>query len=279
MFCNKCGKEIPDQAKFCNYCGAEMRSAQPQPAVQPQTAEPQATIPPQAAPKQKGTAGRRILTLIVAVIVFFAAKYIAENVITGKQNTNTNTNTNTSGIVEKDQRAMTESCVHGALYQDGYLYYGTTRLHMPGYFLLPGENGEQDLLVSSDETCMFAVNKQIELMGVSFDASTEAEMLQSYQQAYGDATMILYEKVYVQGYPVIRYIVRCTVDGIDEYIGEVIVFPGETTKETIRLTMYKLADSGYGEVEQVLDSLDIRPEYAPEADDTNVIGYTCITAR
>lgn len=36
MFCHKCGKEIPDGARFCNFCGAEMpapapRHARPEP--------------------------------------------------------------------------------------------------------------------------------------------------------------------------------------------------------------------------------------------------------
>lgn len=29
MFCNKCGKELPDGSKFCNYCGAQMPDAAP----------------------------------------------------------------------------------------------------------------------------------------------------------------------------------------------------------------------------------------------------------
>ena len=28
MFCEKCGKEIPDSTKFCPYCGAPVSKAQ-----------------------------------------------------------------------------------------------------------------------------------------------------------------------------------------------------------------------------------------------------------
>ena len=28
MFCEKCGKEIPDSTKFCPYCGAAVSKAQ-----------------------------------------------------------------------------------------------------------------------------------------------------------------------------------------------------------------------------------------------------------
>lgn len=31
MFCQKCGKENPDEAKFCNFCGASVASLVPSP--------------------------------------------------------------------------------------------------------------------------------------------------------------------------------------------------------------------------------------------------------
>ena len=43
MFCQNCGNQLPDGAKFCTRCGAPVASAQP-PAPQP------APVPPQPAP-------------------------------------------------------------------------------------------------------------------------------------------------------------------------------------------------------------------------------------
>ncbi|ABS55030.1 hypothetical protein Mboo_0512 [Methanoregula boonei 6A8] len=37
MFCQKCGKENPDNAAFCNSCGADLRSAPVAPIPQPET--------------------------------------------------------------------------------------------------------------------------------------------------------------------------------------------------------------------------------------------------
>ena len=37
MFCNKCGKELPDGSRFCNYCGAQM----PEPAPRHASPEPE----------------------------------------------------------------------------------------------------------------------------------------------------------------------------------------------------------------------------------------------
>lgn len=39
MFCQKCGKEIADQAKFCNHCGSAVNHTQPQQPAQPQVAQ------------------------------------------------------------------------------------------------------------------------------------------------------------------------------------------------------------------------------------------------
>lgn len=35
MFCNNCGKELPDGAMFCNNCGQRLKPAAPQPAPEP----------------------------------------------------------------------------------------------------------------------------------------------------------------------------------------------------------------------------------------------------
>lgn len=34
MFCNKCGKEVPEGGKFCNHCGAQLNQQPQQPPVQ-----------------------------------------------------------------------------------------------------------------------------------------------------------------------------------------------------------------------------------------------------
>ncbi|MCR4597013.1 MAG: zinc ribbon domain-containing protein [Lachnospiraceae bacterium] len=43
MFCFKCGKQIPDDAKFCKYCGNDMSKAKFKPA--PKAAEPEIAVP------------------------------------------------------------------------------------------------------------------------------------------------------------------------------------------------------------------------------------------
>ena len=75
MFCNKCGKEIPNHAQFCNYCGAPVNNFQSQPAAPsaPQTVE----IP---VPKKKK--GNLAVKIIIGIVVFIAVVFVAK-LITG----------------------------------------------------------------------------------------------------------------------------------------------------------------------------------------------------
>ena len=200
MFCSKCGKEISDQAKFCNFCGAQMNNTQPVQPIQSQQT---------AASKKKGKAGKTILTIIIAATVFFGVRQITYNTMTGGGKTDSST-TNSTGVIEVagvSQPSLTDACFYGALYQNGELTYGMTKLSMPGYTLIPGEGDERDYLMSADGNCLFTANKQLEIMNASFDATTEEGMMASFSN-YSDATMIEFEKLYINDYPVIRYIVR-----------------------------------------------------------------------
>lgn len=89
------------------------------------------------------------------------------------------------------------------------------------------EGDEGDWLMSDDGGCLLAAYKQLEIIDISYDASTEENLLNSYRQSYSDASMIDFQKYYVNGFPVIRYIVAYTADGLYQYQGELIVFPSD----------------------------------------------------
>ncbi|RGZ00099.1 YARHG domain-containing protein [Clostridium sp. AM58-1XD] len=65
MFCKECGKQIPDQVKFCPYCGAET-----QPAA-PKNKQP---LPPSNSPKCQR---KKPVFLIIGLAVFFLIAVIA----------------------------------------------------------------------------------------------------------------------------------------------------------------------------------------------------------
>ena len=298
MFCQNCGREISDQAKFCNYCGAPVNAARQQTASKANEVTPEK-------PKKKGKAGSTIVTIIVALVVYFGVRAITENVLTNKNKPASNPQQSqgiievtgdvsvenkpasnpqqSQGIIEVtgDVSAAMSSCMYGGLYQNGTLQYGMTKLTAPGYSLLPGEGDERDWLISENSTCLLAAYKQNEIMGVSYNASTEATLLESFRNIYGSAEMIDYRKTEVNGFPVIRYIVAYTVSDVYWYEGGLIVFPSETTKETIRLCM--LADIASGgsdsDINRVLDSLQVSTSFKLTYEDTQTMGLNRITVK
>lgn len=275
MFCQNCGKEISDQAKFCNYCGAPVNAARQQTVSKAHEAAP-------VKPKKKGKAGSTIVTILVALVVYFGVRAITENVLTNK-NKPSSTPRQSQGIIEVtgDTSVAMSSCIYGGLYQDGILQYGMTKLTAPGYPLLPGEGDERDWLISGDSTCLLAAYKQNEIMGVSYNASTEASLLESFRNTYGSAEMIDYRKTEVNGFPVIRYIVAYTDSDVYLYEGGLIVFPSETTKETIRLSMFADIASGGSDsdINRVLDSLQVSSSFKLTYDDTQTMGLNRITVK
>ena len=298
MFCQNCGREISDQAKFCNYCGAPVNAARQQTASKAHEVTPEK-------PKKKGKAGSTIVTILIALVVYFGVRAITENVLTNKNKPASNPQQSqgiievtgdvsvenkpasnpqkSQGIIEVtgDVSAAMSSCMYGGLYQNGTLQYGMTKLTAPGYSLLPGEGDERDWLISENSTCLLAAYKQNEIMGVSYNASTEATLLESFRKTYGSAEMIDYRKTEVNGFPVIRYIVAYTDSDVYLYEGGLIVFPSETTKETIRLCMFADIASGGSDsdINRVLDSLQVSSSFKLTYDDTQTMGLNRITVK
>ena len=301
MFCYKCGKEISDKAQFCNFCGAQMSGAQtrPAPAAQPvqrpvqQPVRQAAEQPAQQAEQPKeNKAGKRIVSILVAVVVFFVVRYATENMLTGKKTTptssnkieifnssSTNTSTSSSGEIEIFKPSPVSTCYLGGLYQNDELIYGSAKVRVPGYSLLPGEDGGMDFLMSPDGTVLVSVNKTIEV-NASYDASTEEGMLRSFQaDGYMDVRMIDFRKYMVDGYPVIRYIVNYEDSDLEQYVGELIILPSREASEALRIDMYALAETGYTPINTVFDTLSISPSYALDAGDTTEFGLQQITAK
>ena len=266
MFCNKCGKEISDQAKFCNYCGTPV-------TPQPQTAAPETKPAPE---KKKGSVGKRILSIVVAVVVYFAVRAITENVLTSKNTSSSQTSSSASYHVNGN---LTEGCLYGALYQNNYLTYGQARVHAPGYSLLPGEGGARDYLCTSDRSTLLYTTKKYEA-GISYDATDRDSILSSYQSSgITDIQMVDFRKYEKDGYPVVRYILSGKVNGTEEYIGELIVLPEKKPTETLRFCMETLASNSYKGINEVFDSLDISSSYVLKNADTQNMGIDRINAR
>lgn len=277
MFCSNCGKEISDQARFCNYCGSKVESVQPQAApVEPQ----QPVQPAQAEPaKPKGKLGKRLLSIVLVVAVYYGAQYITQTVLTQKQKTQTQA-PGLSTTVQDDDPSLTASCLYGALYENDDLTYGMARVHMPGYKLMAGEGDERDRLISLDRTNLVYTSQQLEIGGISYEASEADGILKSFGRSGVDnSAMVDFRKYEVDGYPVIRYIASGTVDGMEEYFGELIIFPGRKPSKTLRIGMEALAEGGLDVINRVFDTLKISRDFQLSPEDTNTMGLNRITVR
>lgn len=63
MFCSNCGKEIPNETKFCSYCGAPQGGAVPNPSPSPEAVS-------QVKPKSNGKFIGGIVMVVVGAMAF-----------------------------------------------------------------------------------------------------------------------------------------------------------------------------------------------------------------
>lgn len=70
--------------------------------------------------------------------------------------------------------------------------------------------------------CLYGVLYEI---GISYDASDESAILNSCNGSVRNASMVDFRKYELGDYSVIRYIMSCPVNGVDEHVGELIICP------------------------------------------------------
>lgn len=280
MFCSNCGKEISNQARFCNHCGQPVNNAPVQSAARPQPAPV----------KKKSNPFLTIVIFFVFAFLFTGVRTMAKKEQENRwkeesQNSGkieiVNQDSGNDSVSDADIEKVQNSCLYGGLYRDDVLRYSMTKLDVAGYSLLPGEGDERDWLVSPDGACLIAAYRQLEIPEASYDASTEEGLLNSYRSTYGDANMVSFKKYHVNGFPVIDYIVAYTDNGFSQYQGELIIFPSETTGQTIRLAMFVDVSTGTSAnvIHDVFDTLDVSLDYTLTMDDTGTVGLNRITVK
>lgn len=272
MYCNKCGKELPDQTTFCTYCGARQNATQ-----QPEKSR-------QTAPKKTGL-GKIVLMIALVAVAILVVKGFLGGKTSDSTNSNGASNSDSSSIASNDTNStvldLTSSCAYGALYENDYLTYGAARLYLPYYdSLLSGEEEGEDYLVYYDQTRLFNVNRQSEIGGVSYDATTQEGILASAQSLFPNAAVVKFDKYRVNGYKVVHYILECTnADGVEQYLGEMIVFPSDPAYETIRFGMVVTRDEGYSCINQTFDTMEISSDFILRYEDTQTMGVGKITVK
>lgn len=137
MFCSNCGKQIPDNTKFCNFCGAQQQiientdSAPKTTVNQPEIADTPAQQPKKT-PKKKANI---FIILAVALCAFLIGKFViapsmlsdsGNNGGTGNQGSQSQqtTNNNNSSTVNADNPA------YKAIFDDTYIVHFQTFFNM-----------------------------------------------------------------------------------------------------------------------------------------------------
>jgi len=274
MFCQKCGKEISAQAKFCNHYGNPVTNEQVNVNPQPQPAQ-QAPSKPQ----KKKSAGKRIFAVLLVAVVFFGARFITESFVSSQQKSESTFeqgfNAGVGGTAD-----VAGSCTYGALYQNGYLTYGSSRIYMPNFHLISGGGDGADLLASADEKMLVNAYRQLEV-NLSYDASTGDGLLKSYESNpdWSNVSMVDFSKKTVGGFPVISYIIKATSDGMDMLVSEIIIFPSKTPSQTVRLGIQCLTEVGPNAIQNIINTLEISSDYTLTSADTGVMGLNRITVK
>lgn len=132
MFCSNCGKQIPDNTKFCNYCGAQQQivknveSAPKTTVNQPKTAGAP-TQETKNAPKKKTNI---VVVLAVVLCAFLVGKFVIAPSMesdsgttggtgnqAGQSQQTTNNDNNNSSTVDADNPA------YQAIFDDAYIVH------------------------------------------------------------------------------------------------------------------------------------------------------------
>lgn len=283
MYCNKCGKEIPNDALFCNHCGSKVVTVQsqakpqsayqaaPKPSAQAYqqpssnpSANASANASGQSAQKKNGGCGTRILGLIVCVVVYLIVRYGAENVFSG--------NFKLGGISAKQ---LVSSAQKGALYENDYLTYGLARIHAPMYTHVDVSGSDGDHLLSLDGSKIITVYLNDE-SNVSYSKTSKESMKNSFLfNSYVNNVIIEeFSKYEVNGVKVAECIISCsTTNGAKQYIGELIIFPKEKPDQTLRISMGSDARNGITSISSVFDTLRISEDFKYSIETSGLVLY------
>lgn len=107
MFCSNCGKQIPDNTKFCNYCGAQQliitnTNPAPNPTVNQQNYAYAPAQQPAKAPKKKTGI---IIVATAAIVAFLLGKFVIGPSLISDSAVERNTELNTEVQVVQTQQA------------------------------------------------------------------------------------------------------------------------------------------------------------------------------
>lgn len=137
MFCSNCGKQIPDNTKFCNHCGAQQQIVEGADSA-PKTTENQkkiADIQPQESKKIPKKKTNIFIGLAVVLCAFILGKFvIAPSMVSdsGKENDTGNQGSQSQPTTENNSGSSvgSENSAYDAIFDDTYIVHFQTFFNM-----------------------------------------------------------------------------------------------------------------------------------------------------
>lgn len=147
MFCSSCGKQIPDNTKFCSHCGAQQQiAAEADPA--PKTAMDQfaaQTQEPKKAPKKKANT---FVVLAVVLCAFLLGKFVIAPSMVSDSDKNTGNQGGQSQQMTNNNGGSSANAANAA-YEA--VFDGTNIVHFQNFFNM--ENANYALKLDNGTVC------------------------------------------------------------------------------------------------------------------------------
>lgn len=188
MFCQNCGSQVAQGAKFCNNCGAQVGApAAAQPAAQPKTAAPRNAAEQPAGKKKKPNI---LLILIVVGICFIIGRAMGGSMADSyNDNSGSETLASSDGVeyakIFSDRYIVTAPAFFGTLDAvayasvdaDGYIdhlqfgYQGDTIVQMVETVYIPVEGWSDEDKQALDSNCRanYAAAEALSFVSISYN--------------------------------------------------------------------------------------------------------------
>ncbi len=157
MLCSKCGKQIPNETKFCNHCGAEQKTADT------------STNQPENAPKKNSNI---IIVLVIALCAFFIGKFVIAPSFSSDSDNDTSNQVSQSQLIDNNGGASNPT--YDAIFD------GTGIVHWQTFFGMNTKsfafkNDEGNILCADYGYTDDVVKEYVETLYFPISEYTEAE--------------------------------------------------------------------------------------------------------
>lgn len=174
MFCQKCGKQIPDNTKFCSYCGAQ-QSVNPASNQQPYTAPQSSPNPPQ---KKKSGVGILVALAVVAVAFMLGKSVFAPSMLTDGDTSGENPDRPSISFPTPPPVGINEEVLNGS--DQASVQSKTFEINYDGVLNSTVTFDYQDDTVTRMQGDYYVYDLSVDISSLKQDAETAQELIAEY---------------------------------------------------------------------------------------------------